>query len=391
MKFYTRMRNFSVFFLVGVFALGVVFISPVSAAKSASDISCSDADVNGDRKVNIIDLVSIARLFGQRTGNPESGLIKEDINQDGAINIIDLVLVARQFGANCSGFIVGDFDGDACVNVQDLVSIASQQSKNPIDQSEFYGKLFQFALHFGDGCNPLPEKLPYSAEADVNGDFVINKGDFDIVTGQFGQSGSGLQGDVDKNGSVNVSDLILIAQRLGVSLPVSERQPVCPSNKRGKVCVVSLAFQNPSVTEAVVGQSVGLTATVVNEANDSVTFTDAYLQSSKSGVYFGLEGGGIQTRPLSEGIVLAPKSGRYVYNFDVRFTEAGTYHFIMSFLKKDGVVTDAPTGVMTIKVVPSSAWNTDSQRVVFVPIQKEPARAQGFASVLKSIFWVIGD
>ena len=50
--------------------------------------SPSPADVNGDRLVNILDLVQVANGFGKSTPDP---------NGDGAVNILDLVFVAQQF------------------------------------------------------------------------------------------------------------------------------------------------------------------------------------------------------------------------------------------------------------------------------------------------------
>ena len=49
-------------------------------------------DVNGDRIVNVLDLVLVASNLGQQTPNPA------DVNEDGAVNIIDLVLVAGALG-----------------------------------------------------------------------------------------------------------------------------------------------------------------------------------------------------------------------------------------------------------------------------------------------------
>ena len=46
------------------------------------------ADVNGDGRVNILDLVQVANGFGQSSPDP---------NGDGAVNILDLVFVAQQF------------------------------------------------------------------------------------------------------------------------------------------------------------------------------------------------------------------------------------------------------------------------------------------------------
>ena len=46
------------------------------------------ADVNGDWKVNVLDLVQVANGLGQDTPDP---------NSDGQVNILDLVFVAQTF------------------------------------------------------------------------------------------------------------------------------------------------------------------------------------------------------------------------------------------------------------------------------------------------------
>ena len=46
------------------------------------------ADVNGDWKVNVLDLVHVANNFGKSA---------PDLNGDGVVNILDLTLVAQQF------------------------------------------------------------------------------------------------------------------------------------------------------------------------------------------------------------------------------------------------------------------------------------------------------
>ena len=52
-------------------------------------------DVNGDGKVNILDLVFVAGKFGQPVNE---GNRAADVNADGKINIQDLVLIAQHFG-----------------------------------------------------------------------------------------------------------------------------------------------------------------------------------------------------------------------------------------------------------------------------------------------------
>ncbi len=56
--------------------------------------SLFQGDVNGDGCVNIIDLTTIARRFGEQVSDDS----KEDVNGDGVVNIIDLVTAAREFG-----------------------------------------------------------------------------------------------------------------------------------------------------------------------------------------------------------------------------------------------------------------------------------------------------
>lgn len=56
----------------------------------------SPVDVNGDGKVNILDLVFVASHFGEAVTDSN---IAADVNTDGKINIQDLVRIAQHFGA----------------------------------------------------------------------------------------------------------------------------------------------------------------------------------------------------------------------------------------------------------------------------------------------------
>jgi hypothetical protein len=54
-------------------------------------------DLNGDHKVNIIDLVGVAIAFGS-TPTSSNWNPNADLNRDNAVNIVDIVIVAVNFG-----------------------------------------------------------------------------------------------------------------------------------------------------------------------------------------------------------------------------------------------------------------------------------------------------
>lgn len=66
----------------------------VTSASDAPKVSVNvDPDVNGDGKVNILDLVRVSQSFGPAADAPDI-----DINGDGKIDILDLILVATKIG-----------------------------------------------------------------------------------------------------------------------------------------------------------------------------------------------------------------------------------------------------------------------------------------------------
>jgi len=64
-------------------------------AKAQTQIRLKVADLNGDNKVNVLDLIIIANNIGW-TGPP--GGIPADVNADGKVNVLDLVITVRFFG-----------------------------------------------------------------------------------------------------------------------------------------------------------------------------------------------------------------------------------------------------------------------------------------------------
>ena len=59
-------------------------------------------DVNGDCKVNIIDLVIVAGNFGKKAGDPGFNPLA-DVNGDGKVNVADFSIVGGSFGSKCPG------------------------------------------------------------------------------------------------------------------------------------------------------------------------------------------------------------------------------------------------------------------------------------------------
>ena len=56
-------------------------------------------DVNGDCRVNVLDLIIIRNLLGQ---DPSTGTNwRADINQDAAINVLDLIVARNNLGSKC--------------------------------------------------------------------------------------------------------------------------------------------------------------------------------------------------------------------------------------------------------------------------------------------------
>ena len=74
--------------------------TPIVFAITARDVAPPpplEGDVNKDSRVDILDLLAVARKFGTSPGGPPYD--EADLNQDRDINILDLLIVARNFGA----------------------------------------------------------------------------------------------------------------------------------------------------------------------------------------------------------------------------------------------------------------------------------------------------
>lgn len=58
-------------------------------------------DINGDGKVDIINVDIVAQALGSYPGHPRWNP-EADLNRDGKVDIVDLAMVASNFGKTCS-------------------------------------------------------------------------------------------------------------------------------------------------------------------------------------------------------------------------------------------------------------------------------------------------
>jgi len=57
-------------------------------------------DVNGDCKVDIVDLAKVGAAFGSTPSSPNWNPAA-DLDHNGKVDIVDLVIVASRFGSTC--------------------------------------------------------------------------------------------------------------------------------------------------------------------------------------------------------------------------------------------------------------------------------------------------
>ncbi|MHA1829613.1 MAG: dockerin type I domain-containing protein, partial [Candidatus Heimdallarchaeaceae archaeon] len=91
-------------------------------------------DVNGDCKVDVLDLVSVRNKLNQDPNIPTNK--KADVNKDGRINVLDLILVRNNLGKTCSLSkkdwpLPADVNLDCKVDILDLIFIRNHLNQDP--------------------------------------------------------------------------------------------------------------------------------------------------------------------------------------------------------------------------------------------------------------------
>ena len=164
-------------------------------------------DVNGDYLVNSADVVETLSLTGSSTN-------AADLNRDGDVTAHDLNGIQSQLGETACSQLPGDANGDRQVDVYDLIlvymSVGSSLTQFDCDK---------------DGSVTLDDYLIVNGElgtiaadvlsGDVNGDWVVDGMDVDLVDATIGTSWT--QADLDGNEAVAANDLLDVNSAVGTN------------------------------------------------------------------------------------------------------------------------------------------------------------------------------
>lgn len=223
-------------------------------------------DVNGDNRVSTTDLLILSSAWGT-SGSPA------DINEDGTVDDIDKDLLLARFGQIAGQDLVGDIDGNDVVDGVDedlLVAVmGTTWAQADLDGSGTVasGDLTLLLGAFGDRAGDL-----YNLPGDVDGDWVVDDVDTDMLIATFGTGWA--PADLNDSGVVNTADLLSLLSGFGESYATSFTGDVDGD------CVVTATDQD--LLLAVFG-----TAWVqadVNGSGGSVNTSDLLILNSNIGV-----------------------------------------------------------------------------------------------------------
>jgi hypothetical protein len=162
-------------------------------------------DVNGDNVVDTEDLSQVLGDWGK-------GASPADMNGDNAVDDFELAIVRARFGMTAGRQLVGDVDGNLKVNHIDSLLVRGAKGTY----------LTQFDVDGNGKVNQADYDIVIandetiasdSLSGDVNGDWVVDDIDLDIVQAQWGSSY--IQADVDGDGVVGVLDQSVILGEYG--------------------------------------------------------------------------------------------------------------------------------------------------------------------------------
>ena len=162
-------------------------------------------DVNGDLQVTSADLVKALSLVG-----PTSNAA--DINRDGAVDSSDIAAIEAQMGTTACSQSPGDVLGDKRVYGGDVYAayyaIGSSLTQFDCDLDGSV-TLDDYTIVYSNWESIAADGLP----GDVNGDWVVDAMDVDLVSAAFGTNW--MQADVDGDGQVGSADLREVLAAVG--------------------------------------------------------------------------------------------------------------------------------------------------------------------------------
>ena len=162
-------------------------------------------DVNGDNVVDSMDLTEISAAWG-------SGASAADMNGDGAVDAFELDVVRARFGVTAGTQLLGDVDGN--LKVDHIDALLTRGAR---------GTTFaQYDLN-GDGrVTAADEDIVWAQrgriysdvlKGDINGDWVVDDRDIDLLEAFWGESYA--QSDLDGDGIVGSTDSSIVLGNFG--------------------------------------------------------------------------------------------------------------------------------------------------------------------------------
>jgi hypothetical protein len=163
-------------------------------------------DVNGDYIVNTSDVLEALSQFGSSTE-------ASDLDQNGAVTRVDLNLIRSQMGETACSQLPGDANGDKVVNVYDLIvtyiAIGSSLTQFDCDKDGAVTTADYYLVN-----DALGTIAGDTLEGDINGDWVVDDADIDLIDATYGEEWA--QADIDGNGTVAFSDLSAALGNYGI-------------------------------------------------------------------------------------------------------------------------------------------------------------------------------
>ena len=254
-----------------------------------------------------------------------------DVNRDGRVSVLDLVLVAVYYGTRRAG-LRADVNANGIVNVQDfeLVAAGVDAAADALPQQTVEAVLLAAAAQAAEieavAGGPVrfsaPVLIPDTTAPpnlmDVNRDGRVNVLDLVLVAVYYGTRRAGLRADVNTDGVVNVQDFVLVAAGVDAAADALPQQTV--------EAVLLAAAEQVAEIEVVAGGPMGFSMLQYVSIPDTTTLLPNYpnpfnpetwipyqlAEDSKVTVHiYDAEGALVRTLPLGPqraGLYYSPES-----------------------------------------------------------------------------------